>query len=263
MRARSAGVLLYAEPDWPPPLPAMKSIPSVQHLGLAVALLVAPLLTPGPAHAGRPLVADDASILGPGQCTLESWTDRHPGSPQYWAVPHCNAGNWELMAGLGELRPTQPSPISSSLLIAGKTVQRPLAPNGWAIGLVLADQIGSGTGLAGNLLVNVPLSFSLLDDKARLHLNGGWLRQRGVRNGLTWAVSGEWSVTPRLGLTLEAYGNGPPQLQAGVRYAVLSGDLVLDAAVGDRLGLGGTDRYYQIGMTINLTAVPKPSRGTP
>lgn len=228
----------------------MRSFACVQYLALS-----ASLLAPGIAHAVRPMVADDASILGPGQCTLESWMDRHPGTNQYWAVPHCGAGNWEFAAGLGELLPTQPSPVSSSVLVQAKTVFRPLAPNGWAAGLVLADQVARGTGLTGNLFLNVPVSFSLMDDNVRIHLNGGWLRQRGVRNGPTWAAGGEWAVTPRFGLTLESYGNGPPHLQAGVRYALLSGNLILDAAVGDRLSLSGRDRYFQVGLTLDLAAL--------
>jgi hypothetical protein len=228
----------------------MRTFSSVRHLAIA-----AWLLAPGLAQGARPMLADDASILGTGQCTVESWIDSHPEARQYWMVPHCRAGDWELSGGLGELRPTQASPASNSALLQAKTVFRPLSPNDWGIGIVLADQAGRGTGPAGNLLLNLPLSFSLLNDKLRIHLNAGWVRQRDVRHGLTWAVGGDWAVNQRLGLTLESYGNGPPQLQAGVRYALLSGNLVLDAALGDRPRLNGKARYFQVGMTLNLAVL--------
>jgi hypothetical protein len=222
----------------------------VHHVALAACLLAPP-----PAHAGRPLVADDASLLGPGQCTFETWLEHHPDDHQYWAVPHCRWANWELQAGLGEFRPTIATGAASSWLIAGKTVFRPLARNDWGIGLVLADQVGAGNGATGNLFANVPLSFSLLDDSVRIHLNAGWARQRGGRNGASWAAAGEWSVNDRLGLTFEGYGTGPAYVQAGVRYALQSGGIVLDAAVGDRLSLNGKGRYIALGLTISLAGM--------
>jgi hypothetical protein len=222
----------------------------LQQVALAACLLAPPL-----AHAARPMVADDASILGQGQCTVETWLERHPDDHQYWAVPHCGWANWELMAGLGEFRPTIATGSSSSWLIEGKTVFRQLARNDWGIGLVLADQVGGGNGATGNLFANVPLSFSVLDDRARIHLNAGWSRQRGGRNGATWAAGAEWTVNRQLGFTFEAYGTGPAYLQAGVRYALKSSGIVLDAAIGDRLSLNGEARYFALGMTISLTAM--------
>jgi hypothetical protein len=199
------------------------------------------------------MVADDASILGPGQCTVEAWLDHHRDDHQYWAVPHCRVGDWELQAGLGELRPAMPSGASPSGLIAGKTVFRQVTRNDWGIGLTLADQVGAGNGVAAVLSANMLLSFSLLDDRVRAHLNAGVIRERGGRHGATWATGAEWTPDRQLGLTFDVYGNGPAYLQAGVRYALQSGGVVLDAAVGDRLNLSGTDRYFSFGMTISLT----------
>lgn len=228
----------------------MRPLPRVHQVALAACLLAPP-----PAHAVRPMVTDDASILDPGQCTVETWLEHHPDDHQYWAVPHCRLADWELIGGLGELRPTIATGASSSWLIAGKTLFRPLARNDWGIGLLLADQIGGGNGLTGNLFVNVPVSFSVLDDRVRIHLNAGWARERGARNGPTWAAGVEWSVNERLGLTFEGYGTGPAYVQAGLRYALQSRSIVVDAAVGDRLSLRGKGRYFALGMTVSLAGM--------
>jgi hypothetical protein len=117
---------------------------------------------------------------------------------------------------------------------------------------VLADQAGGGNGLTGNLFANLLQSFSILDDRVRIHLNAGWARQRGGRNGPTWGAGVEWSVDERLGLTFEGYGTGPAYVQAGLRYALQDRGIVVDAAVGDRLSLNGKGRYFALGMTISL-----------
>lgn len=226
----------------------MTSLPRVQQFALAACLLAPP-----PSHAVRPMVTDDASILDPGQCSLEAWLEHHRTDHQYWAVPHCRWADWELIAGPAELRPTTATGVSPTWLIAAKTLFRPLKRNDWGIGLVLADQAGGGNGPTGKLFANVPLSFSVLDDRLRIHLNAGWARQRAGRSGATWAAGAEWSADGQLALTLEGYGNGPAYLQAGMRYAWQDRGIVVDAAVGDRLSLRGKDRYFALGVTISLT----------
>jgi hypothetical protein len=197
------------------------------------------------------LVADDATILDPRQCQVEAWTERHPSVHEYWAVPHCNfGGDWELAAGSGELRSTPGHRSSAWGFAMAKTVFRPLKPNDWSAGLVLAGQFGGGSGLFGDVSVNVPLSFSLLDDRLRLHANAGWIRQRDDRSGATWALASEWKIRHGLFATVEAYGNGRAYFQAGVRYALLPQRLIVDAAAGDRLSLRGKERYYAIGLTV-------------
>jgi hypothetical protein len=53
-----------------------------------------------PAHAGRPLVTDDAGIVEARACHVESWLQDESGSRAFWALPACNpAGNLELTLG--------------------------------------------------------------------------------------------------------------------------------------------------------------------
>jgi hypothetical protein len=131
-------------------------------------------------------------------------------------------------------------------------VFRRLAQNSWAIGLALTDQFNAGDSLAGDLSVTVPLSVSLFENRLLLHANAGWLRRRDGPNGATWALAGEWNVTRRAGLTLEAFGaaHGHGWLQAGARYDLVPGRVTLDAAVGNRFGLRADGRYVAVGLTI-------------
>jgi hypothetical protein len=215
------------------------------HAGVAGGLLAC-----GAAQAARPMFADDATILGAGQCQVEAWREQHPGDTEYWAAPHCNVGTgWEFVVGLGSLDP-EPNHRAAGGVLVGKTVFRRLAKNDWAIGLSLSDQIVHG-GAFANIAANVPVTVSIFDDRVRIDINAGWMHQRDFRTGATWALGAEWTATQTVGLTLEAYGIGRAYAQAGLRYATLSGRLVLDAAIGDRISLSGKERYVAFGLTLN------------
>ena len=65
----------------------------------AAAACALALLAPN-AHAGRPMTVDDAVILTPGQCQLETYALHDAQHNEYWATPACNVGGtWELGAG--------------------------------------------------------------------------------------------------------------------------------------------------------------------
>jgi hypothetical protein len=206
------------------------------------------------AEATRPMVVDDASITGPGNCQVESWTQRIPGRTEYWVMPACNVGGtWELAAGIGRIGPDGPAAAFRSGIVQAKTVFRPLQTNDWGVGLTIANQFRPGESAAGDLSVLVPVSVSLLDDRVLVHANAGWLRTRvDGRNDGFWATGAEWAARPRLTLTLEAYGTGHGHAftQVGVRYTLVPDRVAVDAGVGSRMGRPGAERYMTIGLTL-------------
>lgn len=206
------------------------------------------------AQATRPMVVDDAAISSPGNCQVESWTQRTSGQNEYWAMPACNvAGTWELAAGLGRIGPDGAGAAYRSGVVQAKTVFRPLEKNDWGIGLTIANQFRQGSGMNGDLSVLVPVSLSLLDDQVLVHANTGWLRAHasGQQDGF-WATGAEWAVRPRLTLTLEAYGTGRGHgfTQAGARFTIIPDRLAFDAGIGSRIGRLGAERYATIGLTF-------------
>jgi hypothetical protein len=217
------------------------------------AVLAVPLLLPVPAHAARPLVAEDASVLAPRFCQLETWRQNNEDNKETWGAPHCGlAGNWELIAGIGQMRPPWNHSRGNPRVLRTKTVLRPLAGNRWGVGLVLSDQFNAGESLAGDLSLTIPLSVSLWRDQVLVHANAGWVRRQAGPNGVTWALASEWNVSRLFGLTLEAYGAGHRHsyVQAGARYDLVPRRLTLDAAIGNRFGLRGVERYFAIGLTF-------------
>jgi hypothetical protein len=200
------------------------------------------------------MVVDDAAITSPGNCQLESWTQRTSVQTEYWAVPACNVGGkWELSAGLGLIGPDGPGSVYRSGFLQAKTVFRPLAKNSWGVGLTIANQFRAGEGVLGDLSVLVPVSRSLLDDRVLVHGNLGWLHAHASgRNDAFWATGAEWTVRPRLTLTLETYGTARSHgfTQAGIRFTVVPDRLALDAGLGSRIGRLGAERYATVGLTL-------------
>jgi hypothetical protein len=207
-----------------------------------------------PAHAGRPMSVDDAAIVAPGQCQLETYAQhaRESDLNAYWATPACNVGdNWELAVGAAwaedDVRRTHYGRLQA------KTVFKSLEAGGWGIGLVLANQFQTGRGLDGDLSANVPLSFSLHDDSVLLHLNAGVQRTAATRStAATWGAGVQIKLGERNALTAETLGQqrGGARYQIGFAHALIPDHLQIDGTWGQRLARGGQQPVITLGLVL-------------
>ena len=211
------------------------------------------------AQAARPMAADDAAILDPRQCQLETWAQHSRAQNEYWALPACHfGGGWELAAGMARTYGLQGGGRGTLALLQAKTVLRAPQDDGWGLGLVLADQFRAGAGGKGDVSLNFPLSLELAGDKVLMHANLGWLRQRGqadqpspgVQRG--WALGLELAAGERAAFTVEAYGRqrAGSYVQLGARYSLIPGRADIDIGYGDRAGRRGSERYLAVGLTL-------------
>ena len=77
------------------------------------------------AHAAQPLVTDDAAVVAPKTCQLETWARWVHDAREYWAQPACNfTGNLELAVGGARAHPDTGEP-SSIVQLQAKTVLFP------------------------------------------------------------------------------------------------------------------------------------------
>lgn len=199
------------------------------------------------AHAGRPMVSDDASILDPDTCQLESWTLRSRDSDEVWAVPACGVGSFELAVGAG--RAGGPGGRHNYGVLQAKTNFKPLDVDGWGVGLAFGTQ--TSRGLAGDRYAYVPVSWSLLGDRLQLHVNLGWLHERQThRNHMTWALGSEVQVGAQTWLSAETFGRntGRPSFQLGARRWLLADRVQIDASLSDRLRHNHGERAISIGL---------------
>ena len=214
------------------------------------ALLVSALGTPA-AYAGRPMVVDDAAIVGAGNCQLESWMQDNPNSREYWAVPACNVGgNLEVAFGGARITGAQGGYIAG--VVQGKTLFKPLERNGWGTGLVFGNQFSRATGVVGDLYVSAPISFSFQDDRLLVHANLGWLREKNAaRDVATWGVGAETRLSKRTTLTSETFGQqrGKTFVQLGLKHWLVIDRVQLDATYGNRVG-GRPERFVSLGAVL-------------
>ncbi len=235
-----------AQPD---PLHATRTLAKLTHPALAALLALA---NAGPAQAARPLNTDDARIVDPGACQLESWARSNRDSTELWALPGCNfSGNLELTLGGARLHDAGGS-HTMSLVLQGKTVIKPLTTNSWGWAAALGGANDPGTG-SRDVYVYLPVSLSLMDDRAFLHLNLGAKRE-GVehRKQLTWGLAAEHQISDRVGLIGETFAQdkGRPFAQLGMRYWVIRDQVQIDTTAGNRLSSGAGERWFSIGLRL-------------
>ncbi len=213
---------------------------------------------PPSAWAARPLTTDDAPILDPGQCQLETWTQRDVGHTHWWAVPACNVGGgWEVGAGAGRLQGRDGNRGLTQAVLQAKTLLAAPENSGWRLGLAVSDQFEPARGLAGDWTAYLPLTVDLQGDRLQWHTNLGWRRERHGNLAATWATALEAAVGERGALTVEVFGirGGGAWRQLGARYALVPGRADIDIACGEKTGSGPRERYYAAGLTI-YTAQP-------
>jgi hypothetical protein len=134
-----------------------------------------------PVHAARPMVTDDARIVDAKTCQVESWVRRNDSSTEFWALLACDpTGNLEITFG-GALTRDGGLTQTTDVVLQGKTIFRPLETNGWGVGLAVGpirhSDLDSGRRL-DEWYAYIPLTFSLKDDQAFIHINLGVNRDR-------------------------------------------------------------------------------------
>ncbi len=221
------------------------------------------LMLAAPAWAARPFVTDDARLTTAGSCQLESWTRVYQDRREVWALPACNpGGNLEFTAGGGRAR-TDGQAATSDYVLQLKTLFRALDTDGWgaglAVGRVAHPEIQPGPNQLGNTYAYLPVSVSFMGDRAVLHGNLGWLRDRSSRQDrATWGLGGELYPYPRLALVLETFGDdrARPYWQAGLRYSVIPNLLQVDSTLGGQRDGGAAGRWLSFGIRWTPARVP-------
>lgn len=215
------------------------------------------LLSVTAAHAARPMVTDDARVVDPRSCQLESWVRVNRASTEYWLMPGCNvAGRFELSAG-GARGHDDAGTTTTDVVYQAKALLRPLDTDGWGlaatVGTVRHPAIDQGGNLLGDIYVNVPLSVSFRQDRQVLHLNAGWLHDKASgQERATWGVGSETWLGERSQLIAEGYGQSgqAPYYQAGLRWWVKPQRVQIDATAGGQFTGGSDERWLTLGLRL-------------
>ena len=87
------------------------------------------------AKAARPMITDDARIVDPKACQVESWVRRNRDSTEMWALPACNpTGQLDLTFGGARVEEHGENAFTDNLVQA-TTIVQPLQRTCWRVGL--------------------------------------------------------------------------------------------------------------------------------
>ena len=206
------------------------------------------------AHAGRPAVTDDARVLDPQSCQLETWLRHNEGSGAYYFMPACNPGFGELHVGAAWMRAGGEEHLSD-VALQFKTLLKPWEGHGWALGLSVGTdrlpRLEKANSWPGDYYLNVPFTFGS-EDTWLVHVNAGVLRERELgKTAGTWGLAGEFA--PLAGLTIIpemfASDRGQPFYQLGAAYEVVKNRVQLDGSYGSRVRSPGA-RYFTLGVKL-------------
>jgi hypothetical protein len=225
------------------------------------------LLLAHPSYAARPFITDDARVVDAGACQLEAWRKFNRDGHESWAFPACNfTGNLEFTLGANQIDVADEDRKTHDYYLQGKTLFKPLQPNGYGIGLVAGvvfrrDTIEEEKTLH-NLYSYIPVSFSFRDDLLVVHTNLGVLHDRSEHRGfLTYGVGGELEMTKKIYGIGEVYGNHDVSLsyQVGVRYWVVPNRWQFDVTYGEQRNNEDFDGRW---FTVGLRLISPPFLGT-
>lgn len=219
-------------------------------------LVIAASFVCGTAFAARPMMTDDARIVDPQSCQLESWVKAYQHHDEYWALPACNPlGFFELTVGgskvTGEDRSTP-----SDRVIQFKTIFRELKPNGWGIGLALGNSHHFSTvqnRSNHDVYGYVPVTWSFNDDQQLIHLNlGGAKKELDHSFKRTWGLGSEFQVAPNTYLIAETFGEDAvkPSYQAGVRHWLMPNRFQVDLTTGTKSSYNTQNRWFSMGIRL-------------
>ena len=224
----------------------------------ALALAVPFLLSIPPAHAARPMITDDARIVDPKSCQVESWIKFNRDSTEYWALPACNPLGWfEFTFGGARTQEKGESSFFTDNVVQAKTIFKPLETNGWGWGLAAGTDRhlhrDTANGWPGDAYAYVPVSISYLDDQVVMHVNGGVVNRRDLNKNVgTWGLGSEVKLRDDLFFIPETFANdrGRPFYQVGLRYWIVKDRVQMDATYGNRLTADTTERWFSLGLRL-------------
>lgn len=196
---------------------------SLRAATVAAAGLMAALSPNVAAASGGAFAVDDAGVGAPGECKVEAWTSFARNDDRIAAVaPACAVSlGRPVEFGAQFDRARSAGEWGTGLSLKAKTSIVPLTDDG-PFGIAIAG--GAGFDLTARetaeWFVTLPVSIRLAEPLL-LNLNIGGLWDRiGSRSYLTWGAGLAWSLTERVAIVGEVFGQDSekPGAQLGLRY---------------------------------------------
>lgn len=218
----------------------------------SVALLAGTLGSTLAHAAGGHHAVDDATILEPGRCHVESWhaRDRGAGTRLWQLGPACHIGGIEWALGMASERAAddQARVLSPQAKWATDT---PLP--GLALGVAIGIDVDARNARRNGRFVHLPATYALETTHTLLHGNLGRRLERGGGSHALWGLAVEQTIAGPLSAVVERFRDAPlgRATQLGLRWEVRTDALSID--LGHARGSGGdARRSWTLGVTVEF-----------
>ena len=207
------------------------------------------------AEAARPMLTDDARIVDPKSCQLESWVRDSKHVTEYWALPACNVGeNLEVTIG-GSLEGENGHSSFANELYQIKSILQPIALNQTGFSIVLGN--GRDPKRVMNKVIqdwylNVPISYPY-NDRLVIHTNLGVTHfTEEHKEKMNWGLSSEYNYNELIDLISEVFNQSSNStfFQFGLRYWLIKNRAQIDTTYMNSFNRFGEDQSFSVGLRL-------------
>ena len=222
---------------------------------LKILILIIGFNTFSVAQAARPMMTDDARIVDPKSCQLESWVRDSKHMTEYWAQPGCNVGeNAEITIG-GSLEGENGHSSFANEIYQIKSIIRPIDINQTGYSIVLGnarDPKRAMNKVIQDWYLNVPISYPY-NDRLVIHTNLGVTHLTDERTEkINWGLSTEYNYNERVDLISEVFNqsSNSTYFQFGLRYWLIKNRAQIDTTYMNSFNHIGDDQSFSVGLRL-------------
>jgi len=222
---------------------------------LKILILIIGFNTFNVAHAARPMMTDDARIVDPKSCQLESWVRDSKNMTEYWAQPGCNVGeNTEITIG-GSLEGENGHSSYANEIYQIKSIIRPIDINQTGYSIVLGnarDPKRAMNKVIQDWYLNMPMSYPC-NDRLVIHTNLGVTHLTDEhKEKMNWGLSTEYNYNERVDLISEIFNqsSNSTYFQFGLRYWLIKNRAQIDTIYMNSFNHIGEDQSFSIGLRL-------------
>ncbi|MEY3792421.1 MAG: hypothetical protein RLZ31_702 [Pseudomonadota bacterium] len=206
-------------------------------------------------YAARPMLTDDARIVDPKACQLESWIRDSKHITEYWALPACNVSeNLEVTIG-GSLEGESGHSSFANELYQMKSIIQPIAINQTGYSIVLGngrDPKRTMNKVIQDWYLNVPISYPY-NDRLVIHTNLGVTHLTDEKTEkMNWGLSSEYNYNEHIDLISEIFNqsSNSTYFQFGLRYWLIKNRAQIDTTYMNSFNHIGEDQSFSIGLRL-------------
>ncbi|WP_394996063.1 hypothetical protein [uncultured Helicobacter sp.] len=227
-----------------------------KHFALILALVACETL-----YGARPMNTDDARVVAPQSCQIESWA-KFGGGSEFWALPACNfLLDTEMTIG-GNL--TQQDSVDSinggnsvyrgAAVFALKKIFKDLERDGFSYGLSVGNaRMGRFLRYNESFYTYALLSKAFFDNQLFLHTNLGY-KAAGREHLYTFGLGVEYDMNERIWLMAEGFKERfvPALYQVGIRIWLKRDMVQIDCTYGNAFAqpFGRSMAFGSVGIRV-------------